>query len=104
MLVISNKSYRIVYSHIAKQEIKEAAEWYNKQQKGLGKYLTDDITILQNKIRNNPFFASVEYDVIRSSSCKRFPYSIHYYIDEKRNRIVVLSFFHFSKKPYWLKE
>lgn len=98
------KSYSIVYSHNAVQEIKEAKEWYNNQGKGLVKNLSNDIKNLQTSIKNNPFFASFEYNEIRSSSCKHFPYKMHYYIDEKRYLVVILSFFHHSREPYWLKE
>ena len=37
-----NKTYRIVYSQNAMVEIKEAAEWYNKQRKGLEKSLKNE--------------------------------------------------------------
>lgn len=99
-----NTISRIVYSHNASLEIKEAAGWYNKQRNGLGKYLRKDIKIVHDKIKNNPFFASALYNNIRSTSCKHFPYSLHYYIDEIRNQIVILSFFHHSRKPDWLTD
>ena len=36
----SKKNYKAVISDSAKADIKEAANWYNKQQKGLGKRFT----------------------------------------------------------------
>lgn len=93
---------RIVYLPNAKQELKEAREWYNKQRKGLGKELMKDVSDLHSRIKNNPFFASIEYQEIRAPSCSRFPYSLHYYIDQQRKQIVILSFFHHKRKPYWL--
>ncbi len=98
---MNNKSYRIVYSHNASLEIKAAKEWYNEQRKELVKNLMNDIKSLQTKIKNNPFFAPFVYNDIRSSSCNHFPYSMHYYIDEKRYTVVILSFFHHSRRPYW---
>ncbi len=55
-------------------------------------------------IKQNPHFASVKFQNIRTAACKTFPYAIHYEIDEADNMISIVSVFHFSRKPYWLDE
>ena len=74
------------------------------QQKGLGKRLITDIKDVITSIKDNPYFASVKFESIRTAACKTFPYSIHYEIDEDQNIIRILSIFHFSRRPYWKDE
>lgn len=96
--------YKIVFSPEALKELKDAAAWYNKQQKGLGKRLREDVKKVIASILLNPFFASVKYENIRTAACRIFPYSVHYEINEAENIVRVLSIFHFSRKPRWLIE
>ena len=58
-----SKKFRVVYTSAAKEETRESKKWYNEQKKGLGKYFAREINIAIEKIRNNPEFASVKYDV-----------------------------------------
>ncbi len=97
------KSYKAVFSINALQDINEARSWYNLQQKGLGKRLVADAKNKIASIKQNPYFASVKFNNIRTAACKTFPYAIHYEIDEGNNLIRIVSIFHFSRRPYWLE-
>ena len=97
-------NYKIVFSAAALRDIKEAAAWYNEQQKGLGKRFREEVKTVIAAILQNPFFASIKYESIRTAACKIFPYSIHYELDEATNIIRVISVFHFSRKPHWLSD
>jgi hypothetical protein len=46
----------------------------------------------------------VKFEKIRTTACKKFPYSLHYEIDEENNLVRIVSIFHFSRKPYWLED
>jgi len=98
------KRFKIVVSSSALIDVKEAAEWYNSQQKGLGKKFKEDIKLAINSIVLNPFFASVKYENIRTASCKHFPYSIHFEIDEPAKTVRIAAVFHFNRKPFWLEK
>ena len=95
-------NYKIIFSASALQDINEAKQWYNTQQKGLGNRLVQDVKIVIEAIKRNPEFASIKFESIRTASCKIFPYSVHYELDENNQLIRVISIFHFSRKPYWL--
>lgn len=98
------KSYQLLFSAKALDDLKDARLWYNFQQKGLGKRLTADIKTVIAAIKRNPCFASVKYANIRTAACNTFPYAVHYEVDEDNNIIRVVSIFHFSRRPYWLEE
>lgn len=96
--------YKIVFSSGALNDVKEARKWYNAQQKGLGRRLINDIKATTELIKQNPFFASVKFENIRTASCKTFPYALHYEIDEQYHLVRITSIFHFSREPYWPKK
>jgi chlorite dismutase len=96
------KNYHVIFSKSSLKDLKEAKQWYSIQQKGLGKRLIEDIKITTSSIKQNPFFASIKYNTIRTVACQTFPYAIHYEIDEINSIVRIVSVFHFSRKPFWL--
>ncbi len=96
--------YKIIFSSAALTDIKEAASWYNSQQKSLGKRFKQEVKTAISYILSNPFHASIKYETIRTVACRIFPYSIHYEVNEAESIIRVISIFHFSRKPNWLTE
>jgi hypothetical protein len=93
--------YKIVYSEKAKVEISIAKAWYNVQLKGLGLQLIEEIKSVSKSILLNPYFASIKYKNTHIAFCKKFPYGIHYKIDEVNKIIFVTSIFHQSQQPFW---
>jgi hypothetical protein len=98
------KQYKVLFSPAALNDLKEAKHWYNTQQKGLGLRLLKDVKEATPAIKLNPYHASVKFENIRTTACKIFPYAVHYEIDEVNNLVRIVSIFHFSRKPYWLKD
>lgn len=98
------KKFKILVSPSALIDVKEAAQWYNSQQKGLGKRFKEDIKHVISTITLNPFFASVKYENVRTASCKHFPYSIHFETDEPAKTVRITAVFHFNRAPSWLKK
>lgn len=98
------RKYKIIFSSAALIDLKEAKEWYDVQQKGLGKRLMNDVKDIATIIKHNPYHASLKFENIRTSACKIFPCSLHYEIDEENNLVRIVSIFHFSRRPYWLKD
>ena len=82
-----NKHYQLLFSPRALADIEEARLWYNLQQKGLGKRLISDVKNLIASIKQNPYFASIKFENVRTAACKTFPYAVHYEIDEDENII-----------------
>ena len=95
------KDYKIILLLDALQDMESAKKWYEKQQTGLGKRMMADVRLSISAIRQNPFIGSVKYLEIRTISCSKFPYSLHYSIDELKRVVIVISIFHLHRKPFW---
>jgi plasmid stabilization system protein ParE len=84
---------------LAKEDIKEAATWYNEKQKGLGLRFTKAVRSEVKTIQLNPFAFVNRYKETHTAVMSDFPFMIHYLIDEPRNTIVVTAVFHTSLNP-----
>lgn len=84
----------------AELELKEACEWYEKQQKGLSLYLRKDVKATLNFININPEFYGKRYDTdLQFAPLRRFPYVIIFWFDENLNTVFVTSIFHTKRNP-----
>jgi len=82
--------YKSIILPLAKQDIKEAAKWYNERQPGLGKRFTQHVRQKVKFIRQNPKAVAIRYDDTRTAVLDVFPYMIHFTIDEE-NKLVIIS-------------
>ena len=97
--------YKVIILPLAKKDIKEAALWYNKKQKGLGKRFILQIRRKINLLRQEPYEVAVRYDDVRTAVLDVFPYMAHYSIDERQRLIVISAVLHTSRNPdLWKKE
>ncbi len=69
--------YKSVILPLAKQDILDAARWYNKQSPGLGRRFTHEVRDIVQYIRQNPAAFGIRYDQIRTAVLKVFPFMIH---------------------------
>ena len=92
-------SYRIELLPEARLDIKESLEWYNDQKAGLGKRFFESLKSRFRYIGKNPLHYQVAYRGIRNALLHKFPYQIHYKVDEKSKLIIVLGVTHTSRNP-----
>ena len=92
-------SYTINITPIAKNDIKYAAHWYNKKQKGLGNQFLKQVRLITTSIEKNPFNYAVRFDEVHTAVLKRFPYMIHYLVDKTEFKITIIGVFHTSLNP-----
>jgi hypothetical protein len=59
--------YKAILLPLAKQDIKEAAKWYNKKQKGLGKRFTLQVRQKIGLLKREPYLSAIRYDEIRTA-------------------------------------
>ena len=84
----------------ARQEIRDAAEYYERQAKGLGVDYVDEINAAVSDICKNPKRWPVINASVHRRLVRRFPYCLLY--REDANDIVVLAVMHMSRHPlYW---
>ncbi|GAB5465360.1 MAG: hypothetical protein Kapaf2KO_07960 [Candidatus Kapaibacteriales bacterium] len=96
--------YKPLLLPLAKNDIDEAARWYNNQLSGLGKRFTGEVRSKVNMICENPRAYAIRYHNTRCTILKNFPFMIHYNLDEKNKKVIIAAFFHTSLSPEkWMK-
>jgi plasmid stabilization system protein ParE len=93
------KSYRIKISTYAISDMQEAGKWYNEQSLGLGSRFLKNVKEHINLLKSNPENYSVRYDNVRCALIKKFPFLIHFIIDEANQVVEVFAVFHTSRSP-----
>ncbi len=92
-------AYKALYFDAVRQDIKEAKEWYRLQQKGLEKRFAQDIKIAITRLLDRPSVYAIRYKNIRIAHPDVFPYSIHFYLDEAANTVVITAIVHNKRHP-----
>ena len=82
----------------ALDDILNAFEYYNEQQKGLGKRFVREVDKGVLAISKNPFY-QIRYDDIRCFPLSKFPFMIHFVLNEKENMIEIYAVIHTSLNP-----
>ncbi len=91
-------AYSIKIETEALDDIQKGIRWYNKQQKGLGKKFHTAIKKSIDSLRENPFY-QLRYDNIHCLPIKRYPYMVHFTINEEKYLIIVRAVFNTSINP-----
>jgi mRNA-degrading endonuclease RelE of RelBE toxin-antitoxin system len=85
-------------------DIQETFEWYEMHLKGLGLRYKTETKKQINSLQKDPYLFSIKYNEIRCRKIKKFPFLIHYTIDDSFNIITILAVFHTSRNPeIWKK-
>jgi hypothetical protein len=72
----------------AKFEVDEAADYYESKSKGLGKLFYLEFKSYSKTLRSIPFFEE-KYNIIRTLPLKKFPYTIHFTVDENEKLVSI---------------
>jgi len=91
--------YKAIILPHAKEDIKEAAHWYNGKQKGLGKRFTQEVRSKIGQICENPMSAAVRYDETRCAVIDIFPFMVHFSINDTQKQVIISAVFHTSLNP-----
>ncbi|MEI6047671.1 MAG: type II toxin-antitoxin system RelE/ParE family toxin [Bacteroidota bacterium] len=84
-------AYKISINPTARIDIIQAIDWYNEQQPNLGfRFYKYTRTTLKN-IQKNPLGYAVRYKTIRTAIINKFPYMIHYSVEQQTETIKVLA-------------
>lgn len=91
--------YQIIILPLAKSDIKEAALWYNKQRQGLGKRFTQQVRSKVKTIKVNPHAYRIRYNNVHTAIVDRFPFMIHFIIEEEQKIVIISAVLHTSQNP-----
>jgi len=91
-------SYSLVIDPKAIEDIQQAIDYYDEQQSGLGKRFESALNKRLLTLEKNPFFQN-RYDQVRCLPMKRFPFMVHFTINEKQSIVTIRAVFHTSLDP-----
>jgi plasmid stabilization system protein ParE len=91
--------YKSIILPLAKEDIREAALWYNKQSNGLGKRFTTEVREKVRFIKQNPKSTNIRYAVVRTAVLNIFPFMIHYTVDKGNKTVIISAVLHTSRDP-----
>jgi toxin ParE1/3/4 len=93
-------SRSVSFHRLAKQELEEAAHYYDSKSRGLGPEFLREIEHCVQAIADHPEGAPVLAGSVRRRLARRFPYAVLYSI--KPAKIRVLAVMHLKRRPlYW---
>jgi plasmid stabilization system protein ParE len=92
-------SYRLLIFDEVLNDVKEAKEWYRNQHEGLELLFASAIEQCLNKLLQTPKSYSLRYKNVRIAHPKKFPYNIHFYVDESKKTVVVIAIIHNRRNP-----
>jgi len=96
-------AYDVVVNPKSIMDIQKAIDYYDEQQVGLGKKFEGTLNKYLLKLQKNPFF-SIRYDKVHCLPIKKYPFMIHFTIDEKKKEVTIRALFHTSLNPdIWSK-
>jgi toxin ParE1/3/4 len=81
----------------AEDDIRGADHWYEAQRMGLGDEFSAAVIDVFHRIEANPPAAAVRKLGVRRMNLKRFPYGVHYIVDEEH--ISVIAVLHAKRDP-----
>lgn len=93
-------NYQVFFSEDSYQDIIEAVTWYEAQQEGLAIAFVDEVQKAVHKL----YFMANSYPVIYQNTRRvlvsRFPFVIHYFIENQE--VTIFAIVHGSKHPkHW---
>jgi len=92
---------KILFHPLAQQELADSVAYYEQQQPGLGLAFVEEIEQTIHFLRQYPEAGSKNRGSTRRLNLTKFPYSLHYRLDN-HNQIRILAIAHHKRRPdYW---
>ncbi len=94
---------RLVLGTGARSDIREAANWYETRQSGLGDRFLIELDHLFSRIEDNPLQFPLIDKSVRRGLLRSFPYGIYFLFEAPR--ILVIAVLHLHRRPgLWVRK
>jgi len=93
------KKYKVRIDTDALQDIQQASDWYNNEVEGLGLRFQKQVTKQIEELSSNPYRYSIRYKDIRCCLIHKFPFLIHFIINEFSHEVEIYAVIHTSRNP-----
>lgn len=97
--------YHLMTEYIVKvdtdalSDIRKATTWYNEQVLGLGSRFQIQVKLQINSLKINPNGYGIRYADVRCMLIKKFPFLVHFTVDETNLFVKVFAVVHTSRNP-----
>ena len=98
------KKYKIQITPDAIDDINDITAWYHKADAKLGIKFRSTAIEKINCLSKNPQIFAIRYQEIRCMLVPKFPYMVHFYINEETNSVEVLAVISTDRDPKNWKE
>ena len=99
------KEYKIKIEPEAFNDIQEITDWYNDKLTGLGKRFQKIVIKLIDSLDKDPQIYAIRYKEIRCMLVNKFPYMVHFYVNNEDNTVEVLAVISTDRNPkVWQKK
>ena len=97
-------AYLIKINKRALNDIQKALNYYDKIDTSIGDKFQKNLDKVIADITNNPFY-QIRYSDVHCMLVKKFPYMIHFQVNEKKNTVIIRAIINTSKNPdtNWIK-
>jgi len=86
--------YQVLYLDEVENDMTIAKQWYAEKQNGLDIRFDAAIKEVLSIIIKMPSTYAVRYKNVRIANTKKFPYNIHFYLDETLEQVVIIGIVH----------
>jgi mRNA-degrading endonuclease RelE of RelBE toxin-antitoxin system len=98
------QDYTLKIHNEALDDIQQATDWYNEQKDELGKRFQMQVVRQINKLKNTAPLYNIRYQDVRCLIIKKFPFMVHYTVNQKLGIITIYAVVHTSRHPkIWSK-
>jgi len=91
--------YKVQIDIDALSDITEAVKWYNKRQPGLGLRFQKIVKSQISTLKSNANIYTIRYKNAHCMPINKFPFMVHFRIDEEAYVVVVFAVIHTSQNP-----
>jgi len=90
--------YPIKINKRALNDIQKALNHYDKIDTSIGDKFQNNLDKTVSTIASNPFF-QIRYSDVRCLMITKFPYMLHFQVNEKKNIVIIRAIINTSKRP-----
>jgi hypothetical protein len=91
--------FKVEYNPDFFEDIAQAVDWYNEKNAGLGDRFFRNVKKQTARLSTAALHHPVKYDDIRCMRIEKFPYLLHYRINEQTKTVKVEALIHTSRNP-----
>ena len=91
--------YKIRIHSDAIDDLQKATKWYEDQVDGLGSRFEKQVVKQINKLKTTAGIYTIRYYKVRCVVIEKFPFMIHFTIDDNHQYVDILALFHTSRNP-----